>query len=64
MSDIITIAFCLALLANAAALVRHYNTMRAFNIALNRFIELQVEFNKILEQEKHRDAKPLSQVRQ
>lgn len=40
--------FCLALFANAVALVRHWRMMRVLNITLNSLIETQRQFDELM----------------
>jgi hypothetical protein len=46
-SDIITVLFCLTMIANVVALVRHWQMMRVMQIVLNGLAETQREFNEL-----------------
>ena len=53
-SNIVLVLFCVALIANAIALVRHWQALRVFQIMLTNFAETQRQFNEIMEAEQRR----------
>jgi hypothetical protein len=56
--DIILVVFCLALIANAVALVRHWRALRMFQIVLANLAETQKQFNELTEAEQRRQSRP------
>lgn len=48
--DIITAIFCVTVVANVVALIRHWRMMRVLNITLNNLIETQREFDAMIKQ--------------
>jgi hypothetical protein len=47
-SNFILVLFCVALIANAIALVRHWQALRVFQIMLTNFAETQRQFNELV----------------
>jgi len=50
--NIVIVVFCLALIANVVALVRHWRALRRYNSVLNNFAEAQEQW--IMEAEKRK----------
>jgi hypothetical protein len=53
-SNIFLLLFCVAMIANAIALVRHWRMMRVFQIMLTNFVETQRQLNEIMEAEQRK----------
>jgi hypothetical protein len=49
LDNLITIGFCLAMLANAIAFVRHWRMMRMMHMMLSGLARTQAEFNEVYE---------------
>jgi hypothetical protein len=56
-SGTIITLFCLAMLANVIALVRHWQALRAFHIMMSHLAETQRQFNEIMENEQRKISK-------
>jgi hypothetical protein len=53
-SNIFLLLFCVAMIANAIALARHWRMMRVFQIMLTNFAETQRQLNEIMEAEQRK----------
>ena len=51
-SDILLGVFCIAIIANAYALFRYWQSMRAFTILMIKLEATQRQFNEIVQQRK------------
>jgi hypothetical protein len=49
LDNLVTILFCLVMLANLVAFVRHWRMMRVMHIVLNNLVETQHQFNELLD---------------
>lgn len=56
-SNIILVVFCLTLIANAFAIFRHWQAVRAFKIVLANLAATQEKFNELIEAEQRKVLK-------
>ena len=48
-TDVITILFCITMILNVLALLRHWRMIRVMIIVLNSLIDTQREFNELID---------------
>jgi hypothetical protein len=56
--NILLILFCLALIANAFALFRHWQALRAFTIVMSNLEASQRQFNEMLQNDQRKTPRP------
>jgi hypothetical protein len=62
MSDLVLILFCLTMIANVIALVRHWRMLRVMQIVLNNLIDSQKQFDSLVANEQ-RESKTNGKTR-
>lgn len=57
-SNILLAVFTVAIIANAFALFRHWQALRAFKIVMNNLIVAQQQFNELMESDQQKTPRP------